>query len=65
MAIRRFKALERRLESNPEVKREYALFIKEYIDLQHMEEVAREAIGNNHFILPHHCVLRPESKTTN
>ncbi|XP_038106663.1 uncharacterized protein LOC119766285 [Culex quinquefasciatus] len=66
MAIRRFLNLERRLDQQPDLKREYAKFIHEYEQLGHMKEVdvgPSEPPGSAYY-LPHHCVLRPSSTTT-
>ena len=66
MALRRFLALERKLDKQPELKEQYSQFIREYAQLGHMREIEEkpnEAPGAV-FYLPHHCVLRPTSTTT-
>ncbi|XP_038106901.1 uncharacterized protein LOC119766431 [Culex quinquefasciatus] len=66
MALRRFLALERKLDKQPELKEQYSQFIREYEQLGHMrviEETPNEDPGSA-FYLPHHCVLRPTSTTT-
>lgn len=66
MATRRFLTLERRLDQRPELKAEYAAFIREYEELGHMKEIEvspEENTGSSYY-LPHHCVLRPSSTTT-
>ncbi|XP_050547611.1 uncharacterized protein LOC126909236, partial [Daktulosphaira vitifoliae] len=65
MAIRRFYALEKRLESCPETKSAYTLFMKEYEALGHMYEETqsiRRTLPEAY--LPHHCVIKAESTTT-
>lgn len=66
MALKRFLTLERKLDKQPELKEQYAQFIREYEQLGHMREVhedPNEAPGLVYY-LPHHCVLRPTSTTT-
>lgn len=61
IAKRRFFALERKLDRNPELRIQYHDFLQQYLKLGHMEMVE----GTEHgYYLPHHCVLRPESSTT-
>lgn len=62
-AIRRFKSLEKRLVREPDIKDKYVEFLKEYEDLGHMQKVTDEVPGL-HYYIPHHAVIRPESKTT-
>ncbi|XP_062714021.1 uncharacterized protein LOC134290831 [Aedes albopictus] len=67
IATRRFLALERRLNANPQLKQAYSDFIEEYHRLGHMEDVTdSEDLETNalSYYLPHHCVLRPDSLTT-
>jgi hypothetical protein len=65
MAISRLKYLERRLASNNDHKKEYVDFMREYIELGHMEEVCPDQVytkpGN---YIPHHFVLKESSTTT-
>ena len=67
-AKRRFESLERRLDQNPELKERYTSFIDEFLCLKHMEEVPENEIvksSSEVYYLPHHCVLKESSKTTN
>ncbi|XP_039438590.1 uncharacterized protein LOC120419818 [Culex pipiens pallens] len=66
MALRRFLALERKLDKQPELKEQYSQFIREYEQLGHMREIeeAPNEDPGSAFYLPHHCVLRPTSTTT-
>lgn len=64
-AEKRFNHLERRLDQNPAQKKQYAEFIKEYVDLGHGRVLAETECGTQDgYFLPHHCVLRPDSSTT-
>ncbi|XP_044313286.1 uncharacterized protein LOC123037287 [Drosophila rhopaloa] len=63
-AHRRFLNLERKLQRNPHLKRQYVAFIKEYLELNHMSRVSPEAVGLCKYFLPHHCVLKEDSTTT-
>ncbi|XP_055623310.1 uncharacterized protein LOC129766736 [Toxorhynchites rutilus septentrionalis] len=63
----RFCSLERRLNSNPQLKEAYSAFIHEYVNLGHMKLVDDDASTNSlvpTYYLPHHCVVRPDSITT-
>ncbi|XP_055589611.1 uncharacterized protein LOC129741843 [Uranotaenia lowii] len=63
-ATKRFLALERRLDANPELKKEYAAFIHEYLDLGHMKEILESVEQERSYYMPHHAVLKPDSTTT-
>ncbi|XP_049287147.1 uncharacterized protein LOC125765749 [Anopheles funestus] len=65
-ALRRFLALERKLDKQPDLKEQYSQFIREYEKLGHMREIveAPNEDPGSVFYLPHHCVLRPSSTTT-
>ncbi|XP_062704238.1 uncharacterized protein LOC115254876 [Aedes albopictus] len=64
-ALQRFQQLERRLNSNEQLKREYDCFIEEYIRLNHCREVFEpEASSKPNCFLPHHAVLKPSSSST-
>ncbi|XP_070067224.1 uncharacterized protein [Drosophila virilis] len=62
-ALRRFLNLERKLDRNPTLKTQYAAFMKEYLDLNHMSLVSSAALGQCKYYLPHHCVLKEDSTT--
>lgn len=62
-ALRRFYELERKLERQPTLKRQYCEFMDEYLSLGHMTAVA-DNIEGEHFYLPHHTVIRESSLTT-
>lgn len=65
IALRRLKLLERKLERDTKLKRQYSEVIQEYLDLGHMEEVCedkKDMIGTVY--LPHHAVIREHKDTT-
>lgn len=65
VALQRFKALERRLDGNTDLRKQYAEFMEDYLSAGHMELIPPTEINNSyHYYIPHHCVLRPDSLTT-
>ena len=64
IAYRRFLTVERRLQRDSNLKDMYSQFMDEYISLGHMSPVATFDESKPHYIIPHHCVLRPQSTTT-
>ncbi|XP_037930221.1 uncharacterized protein LOC119664950 [Teleopsis dalmanni] len=64
MAKRRFLSLERRLERQQTLKEDYVKFMQEYLMLGHMSRVDNFDNITPHYIIPHHCILRPQSTTT-
>ncbi|XP_061393091.1 uncharacterized protein LOC133328547, partial [Musca vetustissima] len=63
-AKRRFLALERKLSHDVTSKEMYNSFMKEYLDLGHMEKTNNKIPNNPHYFIPHQCVFRPQSTTT-
>lgn len=66
-ALKRFLNLEKKLHNNLSLFSEYQKFIHDYISLNHGHYVDIELYDFNKdavYFLPHHAVLRPESKTT-
>ncbi|GFT59605.1 DUF1758 domain-containing protein [Trichonephila clavipes] len=64
-AIRRLISVERLLISNLDKYKLYRNFMKEYLDLKHMEPVPDSEINNiKGLYLPHHGVVRDTSCTT-
>lgn len=61
-AVRRFMALENRLQNNPNYKKLYSDFIHEYLDLGHMTRIS--TYDTQHYFMPHHGVFREHSTTT-
>ena len=66
-AKRRLETLLHRLSKNESLYTRYAAFIKEFLDLGHMEKIPESEIPiatSKSFYLPHHCVLKESSTTT-
>jgi hypothetical protein len=66
-ALRRFKQLEKRLQTNPEYQQEYTKFMREYSDLNHMSPCSIDNVLNCKgpvYYIPHHFVLKSDSTTT-
>ena len=61
MAKRKFFSVERHLQRDEEIKKMHVDFMREYEALGHMTEI--QTFPQNHYFIPHHYVLRPESKT--
>ncbi|XP_055526934.1 uncharacterized protein LOC129719565 [Wyeomyia smithii] len=67
VALKRLKSIQKRFESQPEYKREYEAFMREYLELNHMEEVPADEIVKDPaecYYLPHHAVIKQDSSTT-
>ncbi|XP_066261359.1 uncharacterized protein [Euwallacea similis] len=63
-AKRQFFALERKLDSNPNLKSQYVEFMTEYIKLGHMQRVSSAMLHKHAYYMPHHAVVRDEARTT-
>jgi len=65
MATSRYLNIERRLQRDECLRKEYTQFMQEYISLGHMKE-ATESISSNHIdcYLPHHAIVKASSLTT-
>ena len=67
-AKRRFPNLEKRREANPSLRKDYSDFIREFVNLNHLEVVPEEDFVKPEAelnFLPHHCVHKEDSTTTN
>ncbi|XP_052901342.1 uncharacterized protein LOC128307502 [Anopheles moucheti] len=65
IAKRRFLAVERRLEANPQMKGPNSAFMKEYEKLGHMKKMPNPVDDDcPHYYLPHHAVLKEKSTST-
>ncbi|XP_046615426.1 uncharacterized protein LOC124302902 [Neodiprion virginianus] len=66
IAIKRLRALNRKLEKQPELKKQYEAFLDEYIALGHMTEISdtEKTIDKPRCYIPHHCVVKESSTTT-
>jgi len=65
-AVRRLSFLERRFEKDLKLKEAYSEFLKEYLQQGHMEVVEDQnaILAQEHYIIPHQPVVRPDSMTT-
>lgn len=61
MASKRFFNLEKKLDKNPELQKQYHDFIAEYEALGHMSKIKKPDFG---YYMPHHAVIRENSETT-
>ncbi|XP_011881903.1 PREDICTED: uncharacterized protein LOC105569780, partial [Vollenhovia emeryi] len=65
VAERRLRSLVRRLDAQPDLRQQYQEFLSEYESLRHMSLVAApQSHSHQTVFIPHHPVLRSESKTT-
>nr|XP_049464908.1 uncharacterized protein LOC125907331 [Anopheles coluzzii] len=64
IALRRFLALERRLQREPETQRAYVDFMDEYLRFSHTSKVAASSKNDESFYLPHHPAFKTDSTTT-
>lgn len=64
IAKRRFYQLERRLEKNQKLKKDYTAVIEEYQKLNFLEEVPEHETDTPSVYLPHHAVIKEEKDTT-
>lgn len=63
-ARRRLSALERRLSGHEPTYVEYRKFMREYIELGHMRPVSADELPKVRYVIPHSCVVKPDSTTT-
>ncbi|XP_071039933.1 uncharacterized protein [Parasteatoda tepidariorum] len=64
VAEMRLNQLWKKLSKDEELQSLYKSFLMEYADLQHMQLVVKPLDKTASYFLPHHGVLRPDSKTT-
>lgn len=65
IAVKRLKAIERKLNKNADLKRKYNEVINEYLQLGHMELVPdNDEKREVSVYLPHHAVIREDKSTT-
>lgn len=59
IAAKRLKALERKLERQPNLKHEYHAFMSEYLKLNHISEVPASSLNMKpSYYMPHHAVVK-------
>ena len=66
-ANRRFLNLEKRLEANPPLRKDYSDFIRELVNVDHLEDDPEEVLVKQESefnFLPHLCVHKEDSTTT-
>lgn len=56
-ALKRFYAVEKRLNKNPELKQNYLNFMQEYEQLNHMQRIENTETAISYYI-PHHAVFK-------
>lgn len=67
ISLSRLNNLEKKLSRQPLLKAEYTNFMHEYEDLGHMQRIESSqsfSQQQSRYLIPHHCVIRPESTTT-
>ncbi|XP_075150959.1 uncharacterized protein LOC142225069 [Haematobia irritans] len=64
MALAQYCRMEKNLNKNPELKSEYDNVLREYVSLNHMTISSDHCNADMTYFLPHHAVIRPDSKTT-
>ncbi|XP_074026866.1 uncharacterized protein [Leptinotarsa decemlineata] len=68
LARKRFYKLEQKLAKNPEMKKQYINFMREYESLGHMEKIPDSELEHKKlsqiYYLPHHGVIKDNSLTT-
>ncbi|XP_025264886.1 uncharacterized protein LOC112638071 [Camponotus floridanus] len=61
-ALKRFYNLEKRFKRYPDLKAQYAHFLREYLALGHMKQIHESVDGlSESFYFPHHCVFKSAS----
>ncbi|XP_060875899.1 uncharacterized protein LOC132949139 [Metopolophium dirhodum] len=64
-ATSRFLSMERKLQQDADLRIEYTKFMKDYLEMGHMQEVVKESnIPKRSCYLPHHAVFKSSSLTT-
>jgi hypothetical protein len=65
LAIKRFKSLENKFFRNSSLQSDYCSFMREYLNLGHMEKINHLHIGTSKaYYLAHHPVIKESSVTT-
>lgn len=65
IALKRFSSLERKLQGNPELRKNYVAFMEDYEKCGHLERCDLPVTDcGGFFYIPHHGVLRPLSIST-
>jgi len=65
VALNRFLSMERKLEGQSSLKKQYAQFMKEHLELGHMKHINEQTPSHvPRYYIPHHAVLKSNSLTT-
>lgn len=66
IALKRFHYLEKKLEKDIKLKQEYSKVFREYLELNHMQKIVRDAKEKapKGLYLPYHAVIREDKETT-
>jgi len=56
VAVKRFESLERKLTADPQLRKLYIDFMREYVSLGHMSVATSPGV----YYIPHHAVYRPD-----
>lgn len=64
LALRRFLLLEKRLNKDSSLRKQYNDFMKDYLESDHMTLVDSMPSDEFSYFIPHHCVLKPDSTST-
>ncbi|XP_037928742.1 uncharacterized protein LOC119666023 [Teleopsis dalmanni] len=62
MAMAKLLFLEKRFKRNSKLKTQYVKFMKEYMNMDHMEKVSKMMFGK--FYMPHQAIIRDDHSTT-
>ncbi|XP_062557798.1 uncharacterized protein LOC134222654 [Armigeres subalbatus] len=64
IAFQRFLGTERRLNRDPDLRKQYVNFMEEYLKLGHMRKIEEDPETTKRCFLPHHPVVKAASTTT-
>ncbi|KAH8334836.1 hypothetical protein KR067_001133, partial [Drosophila pandora] len=53
-----------KLQRDPDLQKQYVQFMDQYEELGHMTRLTTKQLTSTHYVIPHHCVLKPDSSTT-
>ncbi|XP_063915614.1 uncharacterized protein LOC135131698 [Zophobas morio] len=64
-AISRLKSIERKFLRDPQLKSDYTAFMREYLEMGHMQKLKEDDDGTQVCCyIPHHHVVKPDSETS-
>lgn len=62
--ISAFLRARKRLKRDSDLQKPYVLFLDSYEEMSHMTRLAVNQLTTNHYVIPHHCALKPDRRTT-